>query len=502
MSFSVTDFFSMTDFYSGAVFWFWLTLFSVAVVIFFERRNPSTTMTWLLLLILLPVAGLVMYFVFGENLRKKNSKKIQKMKDSLLKADDTRAAYDLVYQIEEQKKWLDSEESDAFFNRDDKQAIRLLLNSGNTPVTMGNDLKIFEEGISKFEKLLEDISKAEKHIHMEYYIIKDDNMGNRLREALIERARAGVKIKIMYDPIGCYPLLITRRHFFGSMRAEGIEIFAFMQDKRLYYRNINYRNHRKIAIIDGKIGYLGGINIGDEYVHEDPRFGFWRDTHLRFEGNAVVMLQMVFLQDWYHRTGRSEFRKSYFHVFDEPKGPTTVQIVASGTDSEHPTIYQSFFYNITHAQQSVYIQSPYFVPDEALLMALKSAVLSGVDVKIMFPGIPDHFTVYHASQSYLSEIAELGAKVYIYKKGFIHSKVMMVDHEFASVGTANMDVRSFKINAEINALIYDDETLCHLYDMFDRDLRNCELLDPDVYLKKTIRRRFVEGACRLFSPIL
>ena len=161
----------MTDFYSGAVFWFWLTLFSIAVVIFFERRNPSTTMTWLLLLILLPVAGLVMYFVFGENLRKKNSKKIQKMKDALLKADDTRAAYDLVYQIEEQKKWLDSEESDAFFNRDDKQAIRLLLNSGNTPVTMGNDLKIFEEGISKFEKLLEDISKAEKHIHMEYYII-------------------------------------------------------------------------------------------------------------------------------------------------------------------------------------------------------------------------------------------------------------------------------------------------------------------------------------------
>lgn len=494
--------FSMIDFYSGTIFWFWFTLFSVAFVIFFERRNPSTTMTWLLLLIVLPVVGLIMYFVFGENLRKKNSKKIHKMKAALLSADETRAAYDLVYLIEEQKRWLDSDESDDYFNKDDKQAIKLLLNSGNTPVTMGNHMKIFEEGVSKFESLLSDIRNAEKHIHLEYYIIKDDNIGNRLREALIERAMAGVKIKILYDPIGCYPLVTTRRHFISSMREAGIEVLAFMQDKRLYYRNINYRNHRKIVIIDGKIGYLGGINIGDEYVHEDPKFGFWRDTHLRFEGNTVVMLQMVFLQDWYHRTGRSEFRKSYFHVFEEPNGSSTIQIAASGTDSEYPTIYQSFFYNITHAQKSVYIQSPYFVPDEALLMAIKSAVLSGVDVKIMFPGIADHFTVYHASQSYLAEIAELGAKVYIYKKGFIHSKVMMVDREFASVGTANMDVRSFKINAEINALIYDDESLRKLYDMFERDLKNCELMPRDTYSKKTISRRFVEGACRLFSPIL
>ncbi|WP_051188433.1 cardiolipin synthase [Proteocatella sphenisci] len=494
--------FSMIDFYSGAVFWFWLTLFSIAFVIFFERRNPSTTMTWLLMLIVFPFVGLVMYFVFGENLRKKNSKKIQKMKEALISADDTRSAYDLVYLIEEQKRWLDSDESDSFFNKDDKQAIKLLLNSGNTPVTMGNDMKIFEEGISKFESLLEDIKNAQKHIHLEYYIIKDDNIGNQLREALIERAKAGVKIKLLYDPIGCYPLVTTRRHFISSMRDVGIEVLAFMQDKRLYYRNINYRNHRKIVIIDGKIGYLGGINIGDEYVHEDSKFGFWRDTHLRFEGNVVVMLQMVFLQDWYHRTGRSEFRKSYFHVFEESKGPAIIQIAASGTDSEHPTIYQSFFYNITHAQKSVYIQSPYFVPDEALLMAIKSAVLSGVDVKIMFPGIADHFTVHHASHSYLAEIAELGAKVYIYKNGFIHSKVMMVDNEFASVGTANMDVRSFKINAEINALIYDDESISKLYDMYERDLKNCERLDPDTYQKKSIGTRFIEGVCRLFSPIL
>lgn len=493
---------SMLDFFSGTVFWFGLTLFSIAFVIFFERRNPSTTMTWLLLLILLPGVGLVMYFVFGENLRKRNSRKIQKTKEALLSSDASRSAYDLIYLIEEQKRWLSSSESDEAFNKDDKQAIYMLLNSGNTPVTMGNKMDLFEEGISKFESLLSDISKAEKHIHMEYYIIKDDNIGNKLREALIERAKAGVQIKVMYDPIGCYPLLINHRGFIKSMRDAGIEVRAFMQDKVLYYRNINYRNHRKIVIIDGRIGYLGGINVGDEYVHENPRFGFWRDTHLRFEGNVVVMLQMVFLQDWFHRTGESVFKKSYFHVFTKPQGNATVQIAASCSDSEQPTIYQSYFYNITHAQKSVYIQSPYFIPDEPLVTAIKSAVLSGVDVRIMFPEIADHFTVYNASHSYLGEIAELGAKVYFYKKGFIHSKVIMVDNEFASVGTANMDVRSFKINAEINALIYDDESLKKLYDMFERDMQNCELLQNETYLKKSIGRRFVEGCCRLFSPIL
>lgn len=487
---------------SGAAFWFALTLFSIAVVIFFERRNPSTTMTWLLLLILFPGFGLVMYFIFGENLRKRSNRKIQRTKKALLSSEASRHAYDLIDMIDQQKRWLDSDESDLVFNKEDKQAVRLLLNSGNTPITMGNHMTLFEEGISKFESLLKDIAGATRHINMEYYIIKDDRLGNRVREALIERAKAGVKIKIMYDPIGCYPLLFNHRSFFRSMRDEGIEIKAFMQDKVLYYRNINYRNHRKIVIIDGRIGYLGGINIGDEYVHESPRFGFWRDTHLRFEGNIVLMLQMVFLQDWFHRTGESIFRKDYFHLFTEPQGDATVQIAESCSDSEHPTIYQSYFYNITHAQESVYIQSPYFIPDESLVTALKSALLSGVDVRIMFPSKPDHFIVHNASHSYIDDIVKLGAKIYFYKEGFIHSKVIMVDHEFASIGTANLDVRSFKINSEINALIYDDESLKQIYAMFERDMQNCDLADPEIYLKKSIGRRFVEGVCRLFSPIL
>ena len=493
---------SMFQFVTGAAFWFVFTLVSIGFVIFFERRNPASTMIWLLLLVLLPGVGLVMYFIFGENLRRKSSKKIKDMKKALIKSDASREAYDLMHLIDEQKKWLNSKESDDFFNEEDKQAIRLLLNSGNTPITMGNQMTLFDEGVSKFESLINDIKSAKHHIHMEYYIIKDDVIGNRVREALIERAKAGVEVRVMYDPIGCYPLLLTHRKFIRTMREAGIEVMAFMQDKVLYYRNINYRNHRKIVIIDGKIGYIGGINIGDEYVHEDHRFGFWRDTHLRFEGNVVIMLQMVFLQDWFHRTGKVVFKKEYFHIFIESKGSSIVQIAESSTDSEQPTIYQSYFYNITHAKKSVYIQSPYFVPDEALVTAIKSAVLSGVDVRIMFPGIPDHFVVYNASHSYIGEIAELGAKIYFYKKGFIHSKVMMVDHEFASVGTANMDVRSFKINAEINALIYDDESVKKLYEMYEKDITNCELLDPEVYLKKSIGKRFIENTCRLFSPIL
>lgn len=496
MEFTMADF----GFFSGAASWFAMTLAMICVVIFFERRNPSKTMTWLLLLVLLPGVGFVLYLIFGENLRKRNIIKTKRTAEAFLSSEGAKDVYDIYAAIEEQRLWLETEDSDLVFNRDDKQAIKLLLNSGNTPVTAGNKMKLFTEGVSKFDKLLEDISKAQKHIHVEYYIIKDDVIGNRLREALIERAKAGVEVRVLYDDFGCYKLLI-KKDFFKSMREAGIELKSFMQDRVLIYRNINYRNHRKIVIIDGEIGYMGGVNVGDEYVHQS-KFGFWRDTHLRFEGNIVNMLQLVFLQDWFLRTEEMLIKDKYFKIIDEPAGNAVVQIAASGADSQHPTIYQSYFYNIAHAKKSVYIQTPYFIPDESLVTALKSAILSGVDVRIMFPGSPDHFIVYNASHSYIEEIAELGAKIYFYEKGFIHSKVMMVDHEFASIGTANMDVRSFSINSEINALIYDDDSVNQIYNMFENDMKDCSILDLETYLNKPLPRKFKEALCRLFSPIL
>ena len=247
---------------------------------------------------------------------------------------------------------------------------------------------------------------------------------------------------------------------------------------------------------------MGGINIGDEYLHKDPKFGFWRDTHLRLAGPSVYMLQLVFLTDWFIATGEQPLSQQYFPPLAEAKGRSVIQIAVSGADSPQETIYQAYFYAIAQARESIYIQTPYFVPDEGLLTALKTAVLAGVDVQIMFPAAVDHFCVHHASLSYLEEILALGAKVHFYEDGFIHSKVVLIDGEMASVGTANMDIRSFMINSEINAFIYDDETVEKLYRIFADDLTHCRTLDYEGFRRKSLWQRGKESFCRLFSPLL
>lgn len=489
------------DFFGGAAFWFAITLVTIGIVIFFEKRNPQKTMTWLLVLILLPGIGFILYLLFGENLRKRSIKKAQLAREKLYDNPDAKVVSQMIKEIDNQKDWIMSKESNTIFNQDDIQSIRLLMNSGNTPVTMGNKVTLFTEGVAKFDSLLNDIKNAKDHIHMEYYIIKDDELGNRIKDALIIKAKEGVEVRVLYDDFGCYSF-IYKKKFIKELKSAGVELRSFLQDRFLIYRNINYRNHRKIVIIDGHIGYVGGINIGDEYVHKHPKFGYWRDTHLRLEGNAVSMLQSVFLQDWFMRTKEMLIKEKYFKLSDNSTEGSVIQIATSGADTKHATIYQSYFYSIAHAKESVYIQTPYFIPDEPLMTALKTALLSGVDVRLMFPGSPDHFTVYNASHSYIDEIIELGAKVYFYQKGFIHSKVMLVDREYASVGTANMDVRSFMINAEINAIIYDDETVHKLYDMFEDDIKDCTLAVEEEYLDKSVYKKIVESLCRLFSPIL
>ena len=482
--------------------WFVLLTVMICVVIALENRDPTKTISWLLVLTLLPGVGVVLYLLFGENLRKRHWSKtrtaVQEFWDSpeMQKVREQKQAEQL-----RQAMIMDAD----YFDLADRPIMKLVLNSGVAPILVDNQVDIYTEGEGKFAQLLEDMKQAKDHIHLEYFIIKDSAIGREIQQVLIQKAQEGVRVRLLFDDIGSWRLYL-KPSFLRKLRQAGCEVASYLKARFPFiHRNFNYRNHRKSCVIDGRVGYVGGINIGDEYLHRDPKFGFWRDTHLRLEGPSVYMLQLVFLTDWFVATGQKPLAQKYFPQLTHEagrEGRSVIQIAVSGADSPQETIYQAYFYAIAQAKTSIYIQTPYFVPDEGLLTALKTAVLAGVDVRIMFPAIADHFCVYNASLSYLEELMALGAKVHLYQKGFIHSKVVLVDGEMASVGTANMDIRSFMINSEINAFIYDDDTVKRLYQMFYDDLTHCVTLSYEAFRRKSLWQRSKESFCRLFSPLL
>lgn len=474
----------------------------ISMTIILENRDPAKTMTWLLIFILLPGIGLIIYGVFGRNIRKIKIFKTQKLANNIKeeKLFENLEEIEALVRLE-----MDSIRKDKLLDDEDdvakKRVISLLLNTGKFPFTVNNRVDVFENGNKKFDRLIEDIKNAKEHIHLEYFIIKDSDIGRKIKDILIKKAREGVQIRILYDDVGCWRCWF-HRDFFNEMKSNGIKIEPFLPAKfPIIGGKLNYRNHRKIAVIDGDIGYTGGINIGDEYVGKNKKFGYWRDTHIRVEGTSVYMLQMIFLIDWYYTTREVIITKKYFPDI-EYKGDCMMQVVASGPDSDWESIHYAYFSAICQAKKSVYIETPYFIPDESILRALKSAALSGVDVRIIFPKIADHKIVNNASYSYFDDILRSGGKVYLYTKGFMHSKVVIIDDKIASTGSANMDLRSFMLNFEINAFIYDKEIINIMTKDFFNDIKNSEELERDVFEKRSIINKTKQSIARLFSPIL
>ncbi|WP_122640442.1 cardiolipin synthase [Romboutsia sp. Marseille-P6047] len=475
----------------------------ISMTILLENRDPSKTVTWLLIFILLPGIGLIIYAVFGRNLRKIKIFKTQELASNMKEEK-------LFKNIEEINKLIELEQdtiSISKFLKDNEEdnarlkIISLLLNTGMFPFTTNNKVDIFIDGNEKFKNLLDDISKANNHIHLEYFIIKDSEIGQKIKQLLIKKAKENVKVRILYDDVGCWRFWFHRK-FFNEMKSYGIEIVPFLPTKfPIIGGKLNYRNHRKIAVIDGKIGYTGGVNIGDEYMGKNKKFGYWRDTHIRIEGTSVYMLQMTFLIDWYYNTKEVLLDKEYFPKLSEC-GNSMIQVVASGPDSDWEAIHYAYFLGICQAKKSIYIETPYFIPDESILRALKSAALSGVDVRIIFPKIVDHKIVNTASYSYFDDILKSGGKVYLYNKGFIHSKVIIIDDIIASTGSANMDLRSFMLNFEINAFIYDQTVIKLMKDDFFEDMKNSEEINIDEFKNRSIVKKSKESIARLFSPIL
>ncbi|MBB6218927.1 cardiolipin synthase [Anaerosolibacter carboniphilus] len=473
----------------GTVFTLY-TIF-IALVIFMENRNPTKTIAWLLILFLVPVVGFIFYLFLGQNFRKRS---IFKKKRDI----DFEKFQDIAKHQRQAIKDRDLFKDDESFVK--KRLISLILNNANAPFTVNNQSKVLTNGAETFQEITLALKAAKHHIHLEYFIIKEDGIGGVIKRILIDQAQKGVKVRIIYDSVGSWRL---SKEYFKEMKAAGIEIYGFLP---VYFpilsRELNYRNHRKIIVVDGKTGFLGGLNIGDEYLGGNPHLGFWRDTHLRIEGEAVYGLQNIFFKDWHFVSKQQlSFDEEYF-----PKlpyfGEQLIQIAASGPDTDWQSIMQAYFATISSAEERIWINTPYLVPDESIMMALRTAALSGVDVRIVLPSYPDHRTVFWASMSNIEELLRAGVRVYKYMKGFMHGKILLVDGIAASVGTANLDIRSFQINFEVNAFIYDKDIVERMEKDFYTDMEDSKEVTLEEYLKRSLLEKIKEATGRLMSPLL
>ncbi|MFS0864792.1 cardiolipin synthase [Fredinandcohnia sp. 179-A 10B2 NHS] len=470
-----------------------LNIVFAVIVIFRERRDASSTWAWLLVLFFIPLAGFILYLLIGRNLSR----------DHLFQWEDLQEI-GIEKMLESQLNELRTNEFQfgSQVSGRHKDLIYMNLINDQAIFTENNTVELFTDGTEKFNRLFRDILKAKESIHLQYYIIKNDRLGKKLMEALTNKVREGVKVRVLYDELGSRKL--TKR-FFREFREAGGQVEVFFPSKlRFLNLRLNFRNHRKLVIIDGKIGYVGGFNVGDEYLGLNRRFGYWRDTHLRITGRAVNAMQARFILDWNQASRHFDitYAPELFSEDNGKKGNVGIQIVTSGPDSEFEQIKNGYIRMIFSAKKSIYIQTPYFIPDKSLLDALRIACLSGIEVNIMIPDKPDHPFVYWATLSHIGELLHIGANVYIYSNGFIHSKSIVVDEEISSVGTANIDVRSFRLNFEVNAFLYDEAISKKLTEIFKEDIKLSKLLTYEQYKQRNLKVRFKESISRLLSPIL
>lgn len=466
----------------------WVIIAMAVIHVVMDNRQPAKTMAWALVIIFVPVVGLVFYLFFGINHRKERMVS-QLSVDQLTKRS-------MLGFVEQQNLRIPERH---------KQLVDLFVNQSFSLPFKDNQIDIMTDGYAFFPELLKDIAKAKHHIHLDMYIFEDDALGRLVADALIDRAREGVMVRVIYDDVGCWQVA---HRFFERMREEGIEVAAYLSVRfPSFTSKVNYRNHRKLVIIDGETGYIGGMNIALRYVKgtgDQP----WRDTMLRVRGGAVYGLQRAFLIDWYFVDRTLITNRDYYpplSTFHSPPSTNNclTQIVTSGPTNPYPEIMQGYVRMILAAHRYVYIETPYFLPNEPVLFAIKTAAKAGVDVRILCPLRSDARFVEWASRSYLREAYEAGVKVYLYQAGFLHSKVMVCDDSITTTGSTNVDFRSFENNFEANAFIYDEGMAIRMRNVFLRDQENAILLsDLPQRIHPSFKKRLWESLIRLMSPLL
>lgn len=469
---------------------YFLTVIFIAVLIILENRNPVKTISWILVLVLLPFFGIVIYLFFGQEYRKNKMYSRKGLKDLERLRKLTLVQLNNMpnnqFQI-----------SERLYTK--KRLINLLLSNSNAILTSNNEVSILHNGEQTFPEIFKAIEQAKHHIHLEYYIVEDDVIGNYLRELLILKAREGVEVRFIYDDVGSWEL---KRKFIRSMRDAGIKIDCFMRVRfPMLTSKVNYRNHRKILVVDGETAFVGGLNFADRYREGIPGIGHWRDTHLKVTGGGATALQIIFMADWYFVSKEIFKGVKYFKPFEPGKGKL-VQMAASGPDSDWESIGQAYFSAIASASESVFISTPYLMPTADIMTALKTSALGGIDVRIIVPGLSDAIFPKWGTNSYVEELLEAGVKIYFYKAGFIHSKVIIVDGIFSSVGTANLDFRSLETNFEVNAMIYDEEIAATLTRQFLEDQGKSQEVSLNKWVKRPRINKVKESFARILSPML
>ncbi len=458
-----------------------ITIINIVIVVISENRNPIKTLSWVMVLIFLPVIGVIWYLIFGQDVTKKQiiSKRMySKLKKRPLNEFDT--------------------QEELICTEKHANLIHLLQNMDHTPLLSGNNIQFFTKGDEHFDQLIADIENAKEHIHIEYYIISDDKLGNRIKEALIEKSLQGVEVRIIYDSFGSRK---TKKSFFEDLRKAGIESEPFLKLVfPIFTARLNYRNHRKIVVIDGKIGYLGGMNIANRYI-EGCSWGIWRDTQIRIEGKGVQGLQSIFLIDWHFVSKTLITSRKYFPEL-EKQGDIVMQTVNSGPLREDKEISHGILQAIYDAKKSIYIQTPYFIPPESMSQALQAAAIRGVDVRVMISEYSDMRVVQYASKSYVKEMLQSGVRVFCYQKGFLHSKLMVFDDSLTLIGSVNFDSRSFEQNFEVEGFIYDNKVAKEAIEIFLEDEKYAKELLLKDWLKRPRAKRFIESFMRLFAPLI
>lgn len=469
----------------------YLLAISVVVVILLKNIDPAKALAYILVLAFFPFVGLIVYYLFGQEYRKS---KIFNRKDIA----NTNIIKSIGKNLRIQEKKFDYDKAN--IELDDKiKLIKLLKKSEKSPLTLDNSVAIIKNGNAKFKMLIEDLKQAKEYIHLEYYIIKDDTIGTELLNTICKKAKEGLEVKLSYDDVGSKLSSAMKR----KLGDHGVEYYPFMP---VIFSSLtgksNYRNHRKIAIIDGVIGYIGGINVSDTYINSDSTDRYWRDTHLRISGDAVKVLQFHFLTTWDFVSDKSlEIKEKYFPNVASNNN-VAVQIAASGPDTNWANIMEAILTAINNAENYIYLTTPYFIPNDQIITALQIAAKIGVDVRLLIPKASDSWIAKNATNSYLDELMFAGVKVYRYQKGFIHSKTLVVDDVFSTIGTCNLDNRSFNINFEINALIYNKEQAGVLKSHFLEDLKDSEYMDYELWSNRSNIRKLKESFARLWSPML
>ena len=460
-------------------------------IVFYGRNKPRSTIIWILVLSVLPIIGFLFYLMFGQNKRRTKKFYLKQEDDTVLE----KLALKQFNAIDDYDFLTKNKDADDY-----EPLVKMNLKSDEAFLTEDNEIDLFFDGKDKFDSLLKDLTNAKVCIDMEYYIFRHDEIGKKIIAILEQKAKEGVKVRFLYDVFGGRFL---KKKYFKQLRENGGEIGEFLSSVfKVINPRINYRNHRKIVVIDNKIGYIGGFNVGDEYLGKNRHFGKWRDTHARVVGSAVLGLKLRFIKDWFYTVGTKPDLSKELDFDLNFSGDIAAQVLTSGPDSEFKNIRNSMIHMISLAKREVYIQTPYLVPDDSMLDTIKMAIIRGVEVNIMLPKKPDHVVVHWVSMSFARELCRLGANIYLYKEGFLHSKVVIIDDFVCTLGSVNIDERSFALNFEANLVIYDEGIVRTLKEAFSRDVEVSMLLSKHYFENRSVWVRARETIMRLFSPLM